>query len=299
MKILLPVISYHYLTGAELYVYELARELIRRGHDVTVAAMRVGGALAEPSRQAGIRSCVFGDPMAAGIFDVIHASEPIPTNWALTAHRFDPIICTIHSQYPCEAPVIDPRILHYICIRPDVQRKLISQDRIPAAKTSVIYNPVDFQRFRPAPPVEPHAGKRVLFCGTMDLLRRQTIMELMRQAERGMFELWLLGLKADNYAAAGGYINTLPPNVKWFDQDWNTERYINECDETAGILLGRTTIEGWACGKPGWIYDIDLQGNIRSRALHQPPADMTPFDSVKVTDQIEALYHRYAYKRAA
>jgi glycosyltransferase involved in cell wall biosynthesis len=296
MKILLPVISYYYLTGAELYVFELASELIRRGHEVTVVAMRIGGALEGPSRDAGIRVCAFGDQRAAGNFDMIHASEPIPTNWALSAHPFDPLICTIHSQYPCEQPVINPRILHYVCIRPEVQQKVVNIDHIPAAKTSIIFNPVNFQRFRPIPPAQPHAGKRILFCGTVDLLRRQTIVELMRQAERGTFELWILGLKADNYAAAGGYINTLPPNVRWFDQDWNTERFINECDETAGILLGRTTIEGWACGKPGWIFDIDLQGNIRSRALHQPPADMTPFDSVKVVDQIEALYRRYAYK---
>ena len=50
MKILLPVISYYYLTGAELYVFELASELIRRGHEVTVVAMRIGGALGTVKR---------------------------------------------------------------------------------------------------------------------------------------------------------------------------------------------------------------------------------------------------------
>ena len=292
MKILLPVISYHYLTGAELYVYELARELIRRGHDVTVAATRVGGALEGPSKAAGIRAYQFGDTkIARENYGIIHSSEPTPTRWALTAHPYDPIICSVHSQYPCEQPIVDLRILHYVCIRPEVQQKIINADRVPIAKTSVIYNPIDFTRFRPNPAQSRNGSKkRVLFCGTMDVLRRQAIHELIRRAGSGQFELWLLGLKADNY---DGYLERLPAGVRWFNQDWNTEQYIHQCDETAGILLGRTTIEGWACGKPGWIYDIDLQGNIRSRELHQPPEDISRFDSVNVVNQIEELYKQY------
>ena len=295
MKILLPVISYHYLTGAEMYVYELARELIRRGHDVTVAAMRIGGALEGPSKEAGIKAYQFGDPaLVRGNFGIIHASEPIPTRWALTAHPYDPIICTVHSQYPCEQPIVDPRILHYVCIRPEVQQKIVNVDRVPIVKTSIVYNPIDFARFHPNQSCSRNGSKkRILFCGTIDMLRKQAISDLMRQAERGDIELWLLGLKADNYPAAGRYLETLPTNVKWHDQAWNTEQYIHQCDETAGILLGRTTIEGWACGKPGWIFDIDLQGNIQSRALHHPPPDMEKFDSVNVVNQIEELYKRY------
>src|ERR1017187_6148923 len=133
MRILLPVISYSYLTGSELYVYELARELIRRGHDVTVAATRVGGALEGPSKAAGIRSYQFGDVrVCGGQFDMVHASEPGPTQWALSTHPDDPIICSIHSQYECEQPVIDGRIRHYLCIRPEVQKKVVEVDHIPA-----------------------------------------------------------------------------------------------------------------------------------------------------------------------
>ena len=296
MRVLLSAISFEFLTGAEMYVYELGRELVRRGHEVTVIATRIKGAMEAPARAAGLRCDTFGDlnrqgVRSLGVFDIIHVSEPSPTRWILEKFPTHPIICTIHSQYPCEEPIIDPRIRHYICIRPEVQQKVINQNHIPAEKTSLIYNPIDFARFRGAAG-HPRNGKskRVLFCGTMDALRRQTIFDLMRRAPSEGFELWLLGLKADGY---NGYLECLPPGVAWFDQTWTTERYINQCDETAGVLLGRTTIEGWACGKPGWIYDIDLQGNIRSRALHQTPADMNKFDSVNVVNQIEELYKRY------
>jgi hypothetical protein len=156
----------------------------------------------------------------------------------------------------------------------------------------VIYNPVDMTRFRTMPEA-PREKKRILFCGTVDLLRKATIFDLFRRTGNEGFTLRLVGLKADCYSAAGSYIDRLPPVVEWFDQTWDIERHIHECDQTAGILLGRTTIESWACGKPSWIYAIDLAGNILSRELHQPPADMSKFDSVRVVDQFEALYRQF------
>jgi glycosyltransferase involved in cell wall biosynthesis len=294
MRILLPVVSFHYLTGSEMYVYELARELIRRGHDTTVASFRVGGALAGPAAAAGIHAYTFGDARVCGgpPFDIIHSSEPDPTAWALRTHPDTPIVCSIHSQYPCEAPVKNPRIKHYICIRPEVQRKLIEVDQIPPALTSVIYNPVDMSRFKPEQEA-PRERKRILFVGTMDILRKATILDLIRRTGNENFDLRLVGLRADNYQQDGAYIDRLPPRVTWHDQVWDIERHIHECDQTAGILLGRTTLEGWACNKPCWIYDIGLNGEIKSYNLHAPPADMTPFDSIRVVDQFEALYRRF------
>ena len=56
-------------------------------------------------------------------------------------------------------------------------------------------------------------------------------------------------------------------------------------------MLGRTTIEGWACGLPGIIYDVDQQGNILSITKHNPPEDMSKFDSKLVAKQIEKIYY--------
>ena len=62
--------------------------------------------------------------------------------------------------------------------------------------------------------------------------------------------------------------------------------------ETAGIQLGRTTIEGWVAGKPGWIYKVDDQGNILDIQFHEPPADVEKYYSENVAKQIidEYLY---------
>jgi hypothetical protein len=65
---------------------------------------------------------------------------------------------------------------------------------------------------------------------------------------------------------------------------------VQQCDETAGILLGRTTIEGWLCGKGGWIYDIDKSGNILGKTFNPVPEDVNKFRSDNITKQIIEEY---------
>jgi hypothetical protein len=70
----------------------------------------------------------------------------------------------------------------------------------------------------------------------------------------------------------------------------NVEKYMNMADETAGILLGRTTIEGWMCGKGGWIYDVDNKGKIKGKSFHEVPEDIDKFKSGEVADKILEEY---------
>jgi hypothetical protein len=80
------------------------------------------------------------------------------------------------------------------------------------------------------------------------------------------------------------------PHVSYFPPTANVESFIHKCDETAGILLGRTTIEGWLCGKKGWIYNVDNQGEIISKELHDIPSDVERFKSENVAKEIIELY---------
>ena len=79
-------------------------------------------------------------------------------------------------------------------------------------------------------------------------------------------------------------------HVSYFEPTYNIEKFIQECDETAGILLGRTTIEGWLCGKSGWIYDVDSTGKIQSKNLYDVPSDIDKFNNIKVANQIIDIY---------
>ena len=46
------------------------------------------------------------------------------------------------------------------------------------------------------------------------------------------------------------------------------KKYVYDCDMVAGILLGRTTIEGWFVGNQRIIYDVNNMGYIESNELN-------------------------------
>ena len=286
MRVLISVISFRYLTGAELYVYELARSLSARGHDVTVVG-QAGGVITDRARSCGVTVHDFGTMPEGLEFDVLHVQELAPAQWAMERHPATPVIATVHSQWPCETPLIDPRIHKYICIRPEVRDKVIAEDGIPPEKTAVVYNGVDFDRFRPSP-ARPAEREMILFAGTVDPLRREAALHLIERSQEEDFDVRFIGKRHSAHLDG-----PLPPNVSWIPGDvWDIERHVAACSATAGIVLGRTTLEGWACGKPGWIYDVDLAGRIRGLELHAPPPRdlLVQFDIEYMTNEIELLY---------
>jgi hypothetical protein len=124
--------------------------------------------------------------------------------------------------------------------------------------------------------------------GTIDYLRRETIMDLIEYTQENGLELWIVGEDKSNYLPT---ILT-NPHVKHFGATWNVEPYIQKCRETAGIQLGRTTIEGWMCGKPSWIYKVDSGGFILSKEKFDPPTDISKYFSQNVVKQIKTEYEK-------
>jgi glycosyltransferase involved in cell wall biosynthesis len=199
-----------------------------------------------------------------------------------------PIICSIHSEViALEEPVISPQIKKYIAIRPEIKDFLIERFEIKAEDIDVIYNPIDGERFKVANTTNNSGKKRVLFVGTIDYLRKETIQDLINETKVENKDLWIVGKKNDTY------LDDMIKNeehVKYFPPTSNTEKYIHQCDETAGILLGRTTIEGWLCGKEAIIYDIDSSGNVKSKSYNKVPNDIDKFKRENVTKQIIEKY---------
>jgi hypothetical protein len=99
-------------------------------------------------------------------------------------------------------------------------------------------------------------------------------------------ELWLMGEDKNNYLPA----LLSQEHVKHFKPSWNVEKLINECSETAGIQLGRTTIESWLCGKPSWIYKVNSLGSIESKDRFEPPTDLEKYYTDNVASQIKGIY---------
>jgi len=80
-------------------------------------------------------------------------------------------------------------------------------------------------------------------------------------------------------------------HVKILKPIWSDlPKYVKGSYKVVGIKLGRTTIEGWMCGKNAIIYDVDDQGNILSIEEYEPPKDLFKYSAENVCNEIYNLY---------
>lgn len=315
LNVLIGCLNFSDYTGSELYVFELAKQLIKEGCDVSICS-NIGMPLAAAANKLGIKMFSLQEPPGYKLgdgkwllktqtgdipsvennlykisdvqFDIIHLNHKPITEHLLRLYTETPVICSIHSEViALEEPVISEQIKKYIAIRPEIKNHLIDKFNINPELIDVIYNPIDSDRFKPTPNLSKKDKKRVLFVGTIDYLRKQMIEDLIITTKNNGDELWIVGKKNDTY------LDDMIKNelhVQYYPPVSNIERYTNQCDETAGILLGRTTIEGWLCGKAGWIYNVDASGNILGKEMHQIPNDVEKFKSVNVVKEIMNNY---------
>jgi hypothetical protein len=314
LKVLIACLSFSNYTGSELYVFELAKQLIKNGCDVTICS-NIGNPLASMAKQLGIKLFTIKEPpgfkLGDGVwklisgqgevvsepnnlyklsnvnFDVIHCNHKPVTEHIVRLYPNTPVVCSIHSEIiNLEHPIINDQIKKYIAIRPEIKTFLIDKFNIKEDLIEVIGNPIDSTKFKIITNNKKHDKKRILFVGTLDYLRKNTINDLIAKTRQDNEELWIVG------KFNGVTLNDLNmgSHVKYFEPTSNVEKYIQECDETAGILLGRTTIEGWLCGKKGWIYNVDEDGNILSKELHDIPEDIDKFKSDNVVKEIKKQY---------
>jgi glycosyltransferase involved in cell wall biosynthesis len=314
IKVLISCLFFRTFTGSELYVFELAKNLIKQNCDVTVMS-QIGGPLTDMAKRLGIKCVSFeeapgfklGDgkwgfntqegfkPSTENVlyrvsevnFDVIHMQhKPVADRMIQFYPEIDKIY-SIHSEViELEEPIKHESIKKYIAIRPEIKSYIVDKFEIPEEQVDVIYNPIDNEKFKPKPLTKTENS--VLFVGTIDYLRKETILDLMEITKNEGKELWLVGEDKSNYLQQV----LVEPHVKYFPPTWSVENFIYRCKETAGIQLGRTTIEGWMCGKPSWIYKVDSAGFILSKERFDPPTDVEKYFASNVAKQIKEEYQK-------
>jgi glycosyltransferase involved in cell wall biosynthesis len=311
LKVLLSCISFRNFTGSELYVFELAKSLIKLNCSVTVLS-QIGGPVTDMAKKLGIKCVSFenapgfklGDgqwgintpegfkPSTPNAlyrvsdvdYDIIHFQHKPVAERILSMYPELPKISAIHSEViSLEDPVVDPTIKKYIAIRPEIKEHMINNFDIPEEMIEVIYNPVDNEKFQSKKVSEENY---VLFVGTIDYLRKEAILDLIEYTRELGKELWLVGENNGNYLENV----LLEDHVKHFPSTWKIEDFILKSYETAGIQLGRTTIESWMCGKSSWIYKVDKGGFILSKEKFDPPSDIEKYHTLKVAQQIKDEY---------
>lgn len=277
MRIVLALNSYANLTGSELYVHDLAHELVNRNHDVCILANSISNDFLKHTSSKIKVYPFFDHPDDKP--DLVISSQPPAVSYALKAFPQAIHIQVIHSLLAYEEPVIHKDIRAYICVRPEIEAYWVEEKPEIKGSTTVIWNGLNTNKFNLHGAKRPKKFTR-LFVGTMDYLRTRVIDDLLHDAEDQKHNLWLV-LPTSPF-------KNLPSNVKVFSPMWDIEKLVKECTETAGIFFGRTTIEGWLCGKEGLVYDVDPTGRITKKALCKAKS-LEQFDIKYMTDRILEL----------
>jgi hypothetical protein len=312
LKVLIGCLFFREFTGSEMYVYELAKNLLKMNVDVSIVAYETVGRLSEIAKKEGIKVYNITEPpgfkMGDGIWRMSTPNGIITTEknkyYRISNETFDiihyqhqPVVNTLNNLYPdikkiytihsevisLENPIINESVKKYIAIRPEIKEYIVKNFNVPENLVEVIYNPINSEKFNIKN--TKNLGY-TLFVGTIDEIRKQTIFDLIKTTKENNKTLYIVGKNQSNY------LNSIlnESHVKYFESTIDVQKYVKDCSETAGILLGRTTIEGWMCGKSGWIYNIDSLGNIIDKKLHEPPSDVERFDSLNVTKKIKQNY---------
>ena len=78
----------------------------------------------------------------------------------------------------------------------------------------------------------------------------------------------------------------------------DVESFYKIVDYTVGIFKGRTTIEGWLCDLPAWIYTVDSRGKVKTKKLLQPPEDMDKYSATHSALKVMELYKSIKVKNS-
>jgi len=314
LKVLMGCLSFKGLTGSEISTLETAKGLVENGCEVTIVS-DIGGDLPRIAKKHGIEVTSISEPpcykkgdgvwgfntpkgqvkseinklyaISQPDFDVIHANHKPVTERLLQLYPNIPMVNFVRSEIiSLEDPLIHKNIKKYVAIRPSIKEHLVNKFNIDSNLIEVIYNPFDETRFKPKTLDKGTSNKVILFVGTIDYLRKNTIYDISEYAKNNGKELWLVGKDSANY------LDDLlqQTHIKHFEPTSKVEEYVKNASETAGILLGRTTIESWLCGKSSWIYDVDDKGLIKSKELHEPPEDVDKFIADNVARKIKEQY---------
>jgi len=301
LKVLICCQFFKNYTGSEVSNYELSRELVKLGCDVTVISTMVGEPLESKAKKSGVKVYSLGNLPNHRInnenqfqfiknekeFDIIHVNHKPIGEMILQLYPNTPAVMHVRSEVipVFEEPIVNPIIKRYISIRDSITEYIMSFG-VTEDKIVTIDNPFDSTRFNTNYKQIKNEKEVVLFIGTLDHLRKQILSDLGEITNENNQELWIIG--ADNMGYAADL--TQFKHIKYLGVKSNVEEYIKKCDYTAGIFKGRTTIEGFLCGKQGWIYTVDKEGKILNKELTQVPADIEKYKSDFSAKKVFNLY---------
>lgn len=282
MKILCCCLRAKFLTGSEVYFYELCSALTLLSHSVTLAATEVSDHFIKYCSGYNFK-IINLDNLNEKDFDLIilsHAQETYKKIQFLMPNT--KIINICHSEiYESELPLISDQVIKYVGIRQPICDKMYSCG-IDREKIELIRNPINLNRFNTQNITDEKFG---LFVGTMGGLRYKSALHFASFC------------KANNLQSI--YISAENQELPFFDLNLrmveNVEQYFKKCSISGGIIHGRTYFEARLCGKPTIEYFINNMGAITNIDYEDAPDDkelkylQNQFDKTEVAKKIIAV----------
>ena len=162
MKILITNNTLAGRAGTELYVRDVAVELLKRGH-TPVAYSTLLGTVADEIRAATVPVIDHLDALATPP-DLIHGHHHIETMTALLHFPGVPAIFFCHGWLPWEElPPKFPRIVRYVAVDETCRDRLVHEHAIPEKRVRLILNFVDLKRFKPRNPLPEKPTRALVF----------------------------------------------------------------------------------------------------------------------------------------
>ncbi|HEY3743083.1 MAG TPA: glycosyltransferase [Bryobacteraceae bacterium] len=223
MRILLTNSSLAKRAGSELYVLDIARELLRRGHQPVCYSPNLGeiaddliaSTIAVTDRLSNIQIAP----------DVIHGQHHMETLTALLHFPGVPAIQYCHGWLPWEeAPIHFPRLRHYVVVSELGHERLVMRHGIPSDRVTCLPNFFDENRFPARTVPLPAKPDRALLLSNAFDAEAAPVREACRR----------FGIALDVVGLAAGSVHSKPevllPNYPIV------------------FSLGRGAIEAMACG---------------------------------------------------
>jgi hypothetical protein len=162
LRILITNHSLSNYAGTELYVRDLATQLLSRGHTPIVYSTQLGQ-VAQDLRAATVPVVDDLNSLAEPP-DLIHGQHNLETMTALLHFPQTPAVYFCHGWLGrVESPPRFPRILRYVAVDETCYDRLVCEEAIPVERARVILNFVDLTRFRPRPPLPARPARALLF----------------------------------------------------------------------------------------------------------------------------------------
>lgn len=192
MRILLTNNTLNQRAGSELYLRDIALELMRRGHQPVAYSTNLGPIAAE-LRAATVPVIQSLDSLGEPP-DIIHGQHHYETLSAMLRFPDAPAIYYCHGWTPWEeTPLRFPRILQYVAVDEVCRERLITEGGIPSVRIELLFNFFDARRFPPRGPLPIQPRFALAFSNTFS---EDSDLPTLREAcAQGGIELDATGIK--------------------------------------------------------------------------------------------------------